>query len=234
MTAVLAMPGRRDVEAGLGRALLLALIVEGALLAALVLLMTRMTSPLPPPAPPVQIALIAPPAPKPPAPPKPVVKPIPRPVPKKVVVPRPVPPKPQPHVVVPKPQPLPPSPVAAPTPPPPPAPSRPTSPPPPPPAPNPQVKDSYLGRVKAAIQAAVRYPAAARMMGESGRVKVTFMLRNGVAEDVRVTVPGITAAFNDAALAAVRAAAIPAPPASLAGKNMGLTVWVEFNLHEDY
>ena len=88
--------------------------------------------------------------------------------------------------------------------------------------------------MKAAIQSAVRYPAAARMMGESGRVKVTFMLRDGVAEDVRVIVPGITAAFNDAALAAVRAAAIPAPPASLAGKNMGLTVWVEFNLHEDY
>lgn len=233
MTAVLAMPGYRDAEAGWGRALFFALIVEGILLAALVLLTTSTTS-APPPAPPVRIALIAPPVPKPAALPKPVVKPVPRPVPKKVVMPRPAPPKPQPRVVVPKLQPLPPSPVAARTPPPPPAPPKPISQPPPPPAPDPQVKDSYLGRVKAAIQAAVRYPAAARMMGESGRVKVAFTLRGGAAEHVRVIVPGITAAFSDAALAAVRAAAIPAPPALLAGKNMGLTVWVEFKLHEDY
>ena len=51
---------------------------------------------------------------------------------------------------------------------------------------------------------------------------------------MRILVPGVMAAFNAAALAAVRAAAIPAPPAALAGKRMGLTLWVDFKLDGDY
>ena len=233
MSATLALPARNDAEAGLGRALLLAFIVEGLVLAGLVFMMAAKSAPPPPP--PIRIALVAPPAPKPVVtpkpPPKPLPKPIPHPPPKRVVVPQP--PRPLPKVVAPKPAPLPPSPVAAPTPPPP-APLPLAVPPPPPPAPDPQVKASYLGRVKAAIQTAVRYPPAARMMGEQGRVEVAFTLKDGVADGVRVLVPGATAAFNAAALAAVKAARMPAPPPALAGKRMSLTLWVEFKLHQDY
>ncbi len=235
MSATLALPARDDAEAGLGRALLLAFIVESLVLAGLVTMMAAKSAAPPPP--PIRIALVAPPAPKPAVtpkpPPKPLPKPTPHPPPKRVVVPPP--PRPLPKVVAPKPAPLPPSPVAAPTPPPPPPlPRAVPLPPPPPPAPDPQVKDSYLGRVKAAIQVAVRYPPAARMMGEQGRVEVEFTLKDGVADGVRVLVPGATAAFNAAALAAVKAARMPAPPPALAGKRMSLTLWVEFKLHRDY
>ncbi len=233
MTASLTLPGPGDPAAGLGRALIFALIVEGLLLVALAVEMARTAAP-PPSAPPIQITLTAPPAPKPAAPPKPVVKPMPRPLPKRAEVHKQAPPRPAPKIAAPKPVPLPPSPVAAPTPPQPPMPPQAMTPPPPPPAPDPQVKDSYLGRVKAAIQAAVRYPEAARMMGTQGRVEVAFTLRDGAVGQVRILVPGVMAAFNTAALAAVRAAAIPAPPAALAGKRMGLTLWVDFKLDGDY
>ena len=232
MSATLALPARDDGEAGLGRALLLAVIVEGLVLAGL----AAMTASAPPPPPPIpiRISLAVPPAPKPAVTPKPRPKPIPHPPPKHAVAPKPAPTRPLPKAVPPKPAPLPPSPVAAPVPPPPPAPLRAAPLPPPPPAPDPQVRDSYLGRVKAAIQAAVRYPAAARMMGEQGRVEVAFALKDGVADGVRVLVPGIAAGFNDAALAAVRAARVPAPPPALAGKRMNLTLWVEFKLDRGY
>ena len=233
MTATLTLPGQGDPAAGLGRALIFALLVEGLLLVALAVEMARTVTP-PPSAPPIQITLTAPPAPKPVVPPKPVVRPVPRPLPKKVEVHKQAPPRPVPKIGAPKPLPvpLPQSPVAAPTPSP--VPPRAMTPPPPPPAPDPQVKDSYLGRVKAAIQAAVRYPEAARMMGTQGRVEVAFTLRDGAVGQVRILVPGVMAAFNAAALAAVRAAAIPAPPAVLAGKGMGLTLWVDFKLDGGY
>lgn len=234
MSTTLASPGRGDTEAGLGRALLLAFIVEGLALVGLITMTAA--APLLPPVP-IRISLVTSSAPKPAVtpkpPPKPLPKPIPHPPPKRVVVPPPPPPLPK--VVAPKPAPLPPSPVAAPTPPPPPPLLQAVPlPPPPPPAPDPQMKDSYLGRVKAAIQAAVRYPAAARMMGEQGRVEVEFTLKDGVAEEVRVLVPGITSAFDAAALAAVRAASMPAPPPALGEKRMSLTLWVEFKLGRDY
>ena len=235
MSASLTLPGHGDPAAGLGRALIFALIVEGLLLLALAVEMAR-TAAAPPSAPPIQITLTAPPAPKPATPPKPVVKPMPRPLPKRAEVHRQAPPRPAPKIAAPRPLPvpLPPSPVAAPTPPQPPVPPQAVTPAPPPPALDPQVKDSYLGRVKAAIQAAVRYPEAARMMGTQGRVEVAFTLRDGAVGQVRILVPGVMAAFTAAALAAVRAAAIPAPPAALAGKRMGLTLWVDFKLDGDY
>ncbi|WP_312263431.1 TonB family protein [Candidatus Igneacidithiobacillus taiwanensis] len=189
----------------------------------------------PPPAalPPMQLQLIQPETPKPTPPtPKPVkVKETPKPTPKPV--PKPVPrptPRPAPQTAPVKevlpPSPLP-SPVQAP-----PAPVVPPAPPPPAPV-NPAVKADYLAQVKGAIQAAVHFPDAARMLGQGGRVQVAFTLQNGQISGLRILQKGSMEAFDSAALAAVRSAQLPPVPAELRGKVYQLELWVEFVLHDN-
>lgn len=160
--------------------------------------------------------------------PKPVEKPKP-----KVEHPKPVHARPTFH---PRPQPLPPPPVAPP--PPialPPSPIAAPVPPPPPPKPPPAVsageKATYLGAIRAAIQDAVQFPADARMLRESGRVRVQFELLDGVISDVRIIAPGRLESFNSNALLAVHEARIPSPPAALAHHPFTLVLWVKFHLH---
>ncbi|MEL5848012.1 MAG: energy transducer TonB [Candidatus Igneacidithiobacillus chanchocoensis] len=120
-----------------------------------------------------------------------------------------------------------PSPVQAP-------PAPPVPPTPPPPAPvNPAVKADYLAQVKGAIQAAVHFPDAARMLGQGGRVQVAFTLQNGQIIGLRILQKGSMEAFDNAALAAVRSAHLPPVPAELRGKVYQLELWVEFVLHDN-
>jgi len=110
---------------------------------------------------------------------------------------------------------------------PPPTPPRPTS---PPPAASSEVVDRFNAEVRAAIQAAIIYPPAARMMKQEGRTKVAFRLMQGHAEDPRVVQSSGISAIDAAAVAAVRDAAYPTPPAELAGKALEFAVFVEFNV----
>ncbi|MCE5360597.1 MAG: TonB family protein [Acidithiobacillus sp.] len=172
----------------------------------------------PPPAalPPMQLQLIQPETPKPTPPtPKPVPRPTPRPAPQTAPVKEVLPPSPLP------------SPVQAP-----PAPVVPPAPPPPAPV-NPAVKADYLAQVKGAIQAAVHFPDAARMLGQGGRVQVAFTLQNGQISGLRILQKGSMEAFDSAALAAVRSAQLPPVPAELRGKVYQLELWVEFVLHDN-
>ncbi len=181
--------------------------------------------------PPMQIALVTPEPPaKPVTPPTPTAKPkveeTPKPVLQKMTPkphPQPTPPQPIEEVLPPSPVP---SPVVA-------APSvreAPTPPPPGPPPVDPTAREDYLSQVKGAIQAAVHFPEAARMLGEEGRVLVRFHLLHGHVSQIEILKKGAMGAFDEAALAAVRNARIPPPPATLAGKDFQLTVWVEFQL----
>jgi len=219
------------------QAWILAIAVEAALLG-LVVWQAQRPSPPPPAMPPMQLQLVQeepkplPPTPPPPKPtppaPKPTPKPVPKPAPKPVPKPTPKPaPKPAPVRETLPPSPLP-SPVQAP--PPEPVPETP----PPPPAPvNPAVKADYLAQVKGAIQAAVHFPEAARMLGEQGRVLVHFNLRNGVISDLRIVRKGSLDAFDTAALAAVRNARLPTTPKELENKSYSLDVEVEFVLRNN-
>ena len=222
-------------------AALAALLLEAALIAGVVWWSSQ-PRPLPPP-PPMEIVLdapkpaprtVTPPAPKPPAP-KPVVKPPPKPIVHKIepkLRPKPVqppPPEPAPQVQAPPapaPDTRPAMPVAAPTPPAPP-------PPPAPPAPDmASIKASFEAELRSAIQAAVRYPQAARMMQLTGKTLVGFDFRDGAVSHLRVITSSGTDLLDHAALDAVRNAPYPATPQALQGKTMAFTIWVRFHLSE--
>ena len=202
-------------------ALLLALVAEAALIGLLLWESNRSTPPPPPALPPMTLQLVQPepPKPLPPAPPKP--KPTPRPILRSAPRPTLAPIK-----TVTPPSPLP-SPVQAPPPP----PVKETPPPSPPPV-SAAVKADYLVQVKGAIQAAVHFPEAARMLGQSGKVLVRFYLQDGRVSRVSIVQKGSLDDFNAAALAAVRQAKLPPVPAGLQGKSFDLQVWVAFVLHD--
>jgi len=226
-------------------AALAALLLEAGLLGAVAWWASR---PAPPPPPqPMQIVLeapksapktVAPPTPKPPEPkpvPKPVVKPQPKPIvhkelPKPVQPPPPQPaPEPTPKVQAPPapaPDTKPAMPVAAPTPP----------APPPPPAPAApdvaSIKATFEAELRSAIQAAVRYPQAAKMMQLTGKTLVAFVFRDGTVSQVRVVTTSGADLLDHAALDAVRNAPYPATPKELQGKSMDFTIWVRFHLSD--
>ena len=117
-------------------------------------------------------------------------------------------------------------PVAAPTPPAPP-------PPPAPPAPDlASIKASFEAELRSAIQAAVRYPRAARLMQLTGKTLVGFDFRDGSVSHLRVVTSSGTDLLDHAALDAVRNAPYPATPQALQGKAMAFTIWVRFHLSE--
>ncbi|MGC8702415.1 MAG: energy transducer TonB [Thiomonas sp.] len=226
-------------------AALAALLLEAALIGAVVWWSNHPAPPPPPP--PIQIVLeapkpapktVAPPAPKPPEPkpvPKPVVKPLPKPIvhkvqPKPVQPPQPQPaPQPTPKVEAPPapaPDTKPAMPVAAPA---------PLAPPPPPAPAAPDVasiKATFEAELRSAIQAAVRYPQAAKMMQLTGKTLVGFDFQDGTVSHLRVLTSSGADLLDHAALDAVRNAPYPATPRELQGKSMAFTIWVRFHLSD--
>jgi protein TonB len=105
---------------------------------------------------------------------------------------------------------------------------------PPPSTPSPpasaEAVDRFDAAVRAAIQAAIIYPPAARMMKQQGRTKVAFRLIQHRAEDPRVVQSSGIPAIDAAAVAAVHDAAYPTPPVELAGRTLEFAVFVEFSL----
>lgn len=235
MTPELAqMPGYRLPGEGkaMQQALGLALLVEILALTA-VFYSIHHQHPVQVALPPMRITLVTP---EPPA--KPVTPPTPTPKPKVEETPKPVlqkmTPKPHPQPTPPQPieEVLPPSPVPSPVA----APPAPETPAPPPPSPSlvdPAVREDYLAQVKGAIQAAVRFPENARMLGEEGRVQLRFLLHDGQVGDVEILRHGAMEVFDRAAIVALQNASLPGTPQDLTGKNFTLTVWVEFRLHRD-
>ena len=203
----------------------LALLLEAALLAALAWYAAQ---PAPKPPPPLQITLVQPkPLAKPPAPKPLPAKPKPKPLPRvhHQAHPRPLPTPPRPRIQ-PPPPPLPQARPAMPL----------TPPPPPPPPPKPvapdlaAVKLGFEGALREAIQAAVRYPEAARLMRLQGRTLVRFAFRDGHASAIRVATSSGIPPLDEAAIAAVRNAPYPPTPAALAGRALTFEIWVRFHL----
>ena len=218
-----------------------ALLLEVAIIGALLWVADHDSAP-PPPAP-MQIVLESPqPAPKTLAPPLPTPaqpKPLPRPTPKpKVRIHKEIPrarPKP---VVQPPPTPAPPKIEAPPAPaaetkpamavPVPPAPSV-------PPAPHApeiaSVKATFEAELRSAIQAAVRYPEAAKLMKLTGKAQVAFDYRDGQITHLRIVASSGTDLLDRGALQAVRNALFPATPKELQGQSMAFDIWVRFHLN---
>jgi len=107
------------------------------------------------------------------------------------------------------------------------------APPPPPPAPatGPSDKElEFAARVKAAIQAAVVYPMAAKQMGYRGKAVVEFVYRDGQVSQTHIAQSSGLGMIDNAALAAVSAARFPTAPETLKGKDMSYRVTVLFEL----
>ncbi len=215
----------------------LALLIEVVVLVAMAWWVSR---PAPPPPPqPVEITLTQPkpqpkvvtpkPPPPKPKPPKPKPKPLPRPKVRHIVHPKPLPLPPKPRI-----QP-PPAPVPAAR------PAMPVAPPPPPPPPPrkpPKVDTAALQMsfevlMREAIQDAVHYPEAARLMQVEGRTQVAFTFLDGRVSQLRVVHSSGVPSLDRAALQAVRTAPYPAPPAALAGRPLAFVVWVRFRLSDN-
>jgi len=110
----------------------------------------------------------------------------------------------------------------------------PVAPPPAPPVPpanhDAEREAEFAERLKAAIRAAVVYPAAARNMGLRGQVRVEFYFRDGVRSRLRVVQGSGSGMLDQAALTTVSAAAVPPLPESLKGREMTYQVTVTFDL----
>lgn len=86
----------------------------------------------------------------------------------------------------------------------------------------------YAARIRAAVQAAVTYPAAAAALHFTGRVRVEFHLRDAVPSQARVIIPSTIGMIDRAALQSVQNAQYPLPPADMQGSDKVYQVWVEF------
>ena len=87
----------------------------------------------------------------------------------------------------------------------------------------------YAAKVKAAVQEAVEYPAAANNMRTKSRARVEFSLRDGVQQNPHIVVSSGLDVFDRAAIHAVNIAHYPLPPAFLNGQTKLFQIWVEFH-----
>ncbi|MDR3435208.1 TonB family protein [Telmatospirillum sp.] len=226
-------------SSGWGRAAVVALLVEAAVFGGAWWLLTRPTPPLPSRQEiQIDLTMVPVPVPEQPKPPEPEQ-------------PKVTPPQPQPQKVVEKPTPKREvrRPTAVPTPPPP-VPTPPIGPvssassdfaqSPPPPAPPPEptparsavsadAVDLFQAKARAAVQAALRYPNAARIRKLAGQCRLGFDYRDGQASNAHVVASSGYEMLDDAALDALAAAALPPPPADLAGHLLKLTITVNFS-----
>ena len=95
---------------------------------------------------------------------------------------------------------------------------------------NPQEPDtvaSLQGRIRAAIQAALRYPPAATAMQLAGRAQVELEYRSGGVRNVQLARSAGSPLLDRAAISAVRDAQYPAAPPEVGDRSLLLLVWVE-------
>ncbi len=88
------------------------------------------------------------------------------------------------------------------------------------------------GRIRAAVQAALRYPASSRAMGEQGRALVGFDYRNQAVSGVRLLSSSGIPRLDEAAVETVESASYP-PPGASADRTLSLAVWVTFRIDTD-
>jgi protein TonB len=107
-------------------------------------------------------------------------------------------------------------------------------PPPPPPRPpvasNAALEAEFAARLRAAIQAAVVYPPAARFMGLKGRARVEFIYRDGSPRQQRILQSSGNGMIDQAALAAVSGAVFPPAPEFMRGKDYLYQIAVNFDV----
>ena len=100
------------------------------------------------------------------------------------------------------------------------------------PAPDLSVVATLEQRIDQAVNAAKSYPPTARRLGLQGRSQVSFSYRDGVVTEIALTRSSSADMLDRAALEAVRRAAYPAAPPSLAHRPLQLAVWLDFSMRQ--
>ena len=90
-------------------------------------------------------------------------------------------------------------------------------------------ESSLEARIREAVQAAVQYPAAARMMNLRGRARVRLDYQDGNVGGVGLAQSAGNGLLDSAAIRAVQEARYPKPPSEIAGRLLRLLVWVDFS-----
>ncbi len=85
-------------------------------------------------------------------------------------------------------------------------------------------------RIHTAIQAALRYPAAAAAMQLTGRAQVQLDYQSGAVRNIQLKQSAGNPLLDRAALSAVRDARYPAAPAEIGDRSFLLLVWVELQM----
>lgn len=85
-------------------------------------------------------------------------------------------------------------------------------------------------RIDHAVQEAAIMPEAARRQRRQGRTCLRFSYINGVIDEVALVTSSQSKLLDEAALAALRHANYPTPPAPFWGRRLNLQVWVDFTL----
>ena len=94
------------------------------------------------------------------------------------------------------------------------------------------VEASFKARVRDAVQAAVHYPAAARMMAITGRARLELSYRAGSLLAATLVQSAGASILDEAAIAAARAAHYPPPPADVGDRTLQFLIWVTFMSNE--
>ena len=93
--------------------------------------------------------------------------------------------------------------------------------------------ESWEARIRQAVQDAALYPPSARLLHRDGRAQIRFDYDRGTIERASIAQSSHFEALDQAALAAVTRAAIPAPPAELGPQTRAMLVWVQFKLQTE-
>ncbi len=89
---------------------------------------------------------------------------------------------------------------------------------------------SLQAKIRQAVQAAMVYPASARMLRREGRAQIGFVFTDGAVSHISVVASSGLHILDDAALAAVQIAPMPRAPAEIGKRILPLRVWVTFGL----
>jgi periplasmic protein TonB len=98
------------------------------------------------------------------------------------------------------------------------------------PQPSVDVLIAYQVLLRAAVQSAILYPAAAKAAGIRGNTRVAFDFHDGHVSNFEILQSSGSAIIDRAAIAAISSAAIPQPPIELGGQQFRFAIVVNFAL----
>lgn len=87
----------------------------------------------------------------------------------------------------------------------------------------------FQTQVQAAVRQAVQYPQAAKLMGLEGAVQISFQYEQTQAQEVKVLQSSHVPVLDEAALDAARHAHYPSPPPGLNAQGHIFVVWIHFH-----